>query len=401
MTRVYPGRGWSGIAGSLAVAALVAAGGVAWADGDDCTAGRHHHGQDDGHSRKRHRDGGDGDDDGGHQGGEQEGKGRHGNGGHGGRRHHGDGGNHDGGDGGGVGGRNGGSCSTALDCNDGDPCTDDSCDPEAGCRHVAIENCTRCQTAADCSDGDWHTVDVCTADGVCEHHPRTGCASNADCDDRNSCTTDSCMAGVCVNTDAPGCPACDAASACVDPRCRTAPVCAGPREICGDGVDNDGNGLIDFDDPACCPQTTGLAIRHMLFKPAPRNPRGRNLDLRSRFAVALPAGFDPKTQDTSLQMSDGAGMLFERTITSPNWAAPRARLFRFADQVGTVGGGLYMARFKVKRDGRVVFRAVGRQMGLRATDGREVRVTVRVGNLCAQTITNLRAKRTRRVLNHQ
>jgi len=53
---------------------------------------------------------------------------------------------------------------TPLDCNDGDPCTDDSCDPISGCA-----NTPQCVTDNDCSDGDLCTpTDLCD-DGCCEY----------------------------------------------------------------------------------------------------------------------------------------------------------------------------------------------------------------------------------------
>jgi MYXO-CTERM domain-containing protein len=60
-------------------------------------------------------------------------------------------------------------------CDDGDPCTDDSCDYVIGCNHT-----TRC----------WDN-NICTTD-ACD--PNTGACSNPpiDCSDQDPCTTDSC-----------------------------------------------------------------------------------------------------------------------------------------------------------------------------------------------------------------
>ena len=335
-----------------------------------------------------------------------------------------------------VRGSEGCEAGTPLNCDDGNPCTEDSCDATAGCTHTAISGCMPCETATDCSDGDSHTTDICNGDGVCEHRPvppdATGCTSDAqchdgnpctvdrcgadgscelsaipgcqpcasvaDCHDGNSCTTDACTYGVCRNAPVSGCPACADPSACGDPGCKEAPQCAPPTtEVCGDGIDNDGDGLVDFEDPDCCAQVTGLAIRRMLLKPVP----GGSLRLRSRFSVFTPKGFDPMHEDTTLQISDASGQLFERTLPAGRWVSPRTTLFRFGSSSPRMATGLYLARFKVRRDGRVTFRAFGKQMGLRASDGRIVRVTVRVGDLCAHAITNLRLKHAHRVFRHQ
>ena len=63
-------------------------------------------------------------------------------------------------------------------CDDGNPCTDDLCDGDAGCSHAAL-------TEGECLDGDPCTVaDHCDA-GVCVGQP-------VDCNDDNPCTDDYC-----------------------------------------------------------------------------------------------------------------------------------------------------------------------------------------------------------------
>ncbi len=70
---------------------------------------------------------------------------------------------------------------TPLSCNDGIPCTTDSCDPVAGCQSVADD--TACDDSIDC------TTDACVVG--------TGCQSTTDatsCEDGNECTTNVCSA---------------------------------------------------------------------------------------------------------------------------------------------------------------------------------------------------------------
>ncbi len=105
-----------------------------------------------------------------------------------------------------------GACvATPLDCDDGNPCTVDSCNPVLGCENVAIvggcddgDACTVGDTCVDgiclgaptpvalsCSDGD-----ACNGAETCD--PGTGlCVAGVplDCDDGDVCTTDSCDAG--------------------------------------------------------------------------------------------------------------------------------------------------------------------------------------------------------------
>ena len=98
----------------------------------------------------------------------------------------------------------------ALDCNDGNPCTADSCSLEDGCVHTnqagACDDgnpCTindACLAGAcvagpevDCNDGNPCTDDSCGDQGLCIHS-----ANQAECNDSNECTIgDHCAGGTC------------------------------------------------------------------------------------------------------------------------------------------------------------------------------------------------------------
>ena len=68
-------------------------------------------------------------------------------------------------------------------------------------------------------------------------------------------------------------------------------------------------------------------------------------------------------------------------------------MFRFRDRTGTQAGGLQKVRFKIRKDGRVVFRAKGRKMQFRAPAGNGVGVTLRVGDQCTSATAALRSRR--------
>jgi hypothetical protein len=106
-----------------------------------------------------------------------------------------------------------------LECDDGNECTDDACDPVAGC--VATDN------SAPCDDGD-----ACTTDDACEAGACAGGPALA-CDDGNECTDDACETGVgCVHTDntAP----CDDGELCTTSDACSGGACAGTPVSCGD-----------------------------------------------------------------------------------------------------------------------------------------------------------------------
>ncbi len=134
-----------------------------------------------------------------------------------------------------------GFCGQApLDCDDGAPCTEDSCDPVSGeCVHASIGD------GEDCDDGDACTLaDACDADGACVGLP-------VDCDDLNDCTLDACDAG------SGECSHVNVAVACDDgDPCTEGDVCAGGACQPGPGAPDcdDGN---DCTTDACDPATGG------------------------------------------------------------------------------------------------------------------------------------------------
>ncbi len=107
-----------------------------------------------------------------------------------------------------------------LDCDDKNPCTDDSCHPQLGCQNIP--------NVLPCSDDDKCTVDDVCSDGACQP------GSALECDDDNVCTDDSCAPDI-------GCTyvlntlACDDGDQCTENDVCAAGVCtAGPAAVCDD-----------------------------------------------------------------------------------------------------------------------------------------------------------------------
>ena len=95
----------------------------------------------------------------------------------------------------------GGSCVGGVEanCNDGNVCTDDSCDPQEGC--LLAHNDSACSDGLDCTVGDGCQGGLCVGGAA------------AACDDGNLCTDDSCAEGVgCLH--AANAAACDDGNAC-------------------------------------------------------------------------------------------------------------------------------------------------------------------------------------------
>ncbi len=130
-------------------------------------------------------------------------------------------------------------------CDDGDPCTEDWCEPTQYptvgiCRHAHIPGC--CTSSADCP-GDACTPAMCLF-GHCEVLPPTlpCCTSDAQCDDSNACTTDTCVDGAwCDHQLAPPFSACDDGDPCTPKSLCINGACA-PLSLSGTAVDcDDGN----------------------------------------------------------------------------------------------------------------------------------------------------------------
>jgi hypothetical protein len=106
-----------------------------------------------------------------------------------------------------------------LTCDDGNPCTDDACDPLLGC--TAAFNTNGCDDADACT-----AHDICSL-GLCQGEAIT-------CDDGNPCTDDHCdpAAGCTTSFNTNGC---DDDNACTDNDVCASGNCAGAPVTCDDG----------------------------------------------------------------------------------------------------------------------------------------------------------------------
>jgi MYXO-CTERM domain-containing protein len=110
-----------------------------------------------------------------------------------------------------------GSCKagTAPVCNDGNPCTDDECDPAVGCIQPPTDEGTACNDAKACTQND-----ECDGAGTC--------AGTVSCDDGEPCTDDGCDSnGQCANTPVEDDTDCDDGSSCTEDDVCTDGECAG------------------------------------------------------------------------------------------------------------------------------------------------------------------------------
>ena len=117
-----------------------------------------------------------------------------------------------------------GACGgTMMTCDDGNPCTADSCDAGLGCQTDTVAGGT------DCDDGDPCTWQDQCAGGLCTGEPLT-------CDDGNPCTNDICDGALgCTYPATPGSPACNDGDGCTTGDQCANGVCGGVPLDCDDG----------------------------------------------------------------------------------------------------------------------------------------------------------------------
>jgi len=118
---------------------------------------------------------------------------------------------------------------TAQDCADGNACTTDSCAAAVGCTHTP--NGAPCDDGNACTAGDKCNAGICLSGGV-----KCACKLDADCNDGNTCTLDHCSAeGVCSNDILGPIVGCDDGNACTKLDTCATGYCQGLPVNCEDG----------------------------------------------------------------------------------------------------------------------------------------------------------------------
>ncbi|MBM4352592.1 MAG: hypothetical protein FJ109_02170 [Deltaproteobacteria bacterium] len=133
-------------------------------------------------------------------------------------------------------------------CEDGNPCTDDLCDPIEGCSHP--NNAKLCDDGNSCTDNDHCYEGKCEGgpkvcednnpctDNLCDPVSEKGCKfvnnSNKCDDDGNPCTIDVCENGTCQHKLASALP-CDDGNPCTEPdMCNSGMCVSGAPKNCDD-----------------------------------------------------------------------------------------------------------------------------------------------------------------------
>ena len=236
-------------------------------------------------------------------------------------------------------------------CDDGNLIDGDGCDSNCtlpGCGNGILN------PGEECDDGNIIDGDGCEANCTL---PRCGNGildSGEECDDGNSSNNDDCLNtcklatcgdGFLHNEGMPPFEACDDGNLVNGDGCSS--TCQ-PDEICNDLIDNDGNGLIDCNDPTC-EQTCQSFFKDPAF-----------IKLRSSHPDKLyvAGGVIPKAthdfahEEVSFLLTNANGVVYEAVLQPGDLVAKagvnRNRVFAFLDKTAKNGAGLRNGIYKVK-----------------------------------------------------
>jgi len=134
-------------------------------------------------------------------------------------------------------------CHSSADCDDGNPCTSDTCEGFAGCSYSNDPDGTSCDDGLFCNGNESCQDGTCTGgtppcvdQAHCDELADTclPCIVNAECDDFNPCTMDECADDVCVFTPVADGTACDDGAFCTLVDSCQSGTCVGTGDPCGD-----------------------------------------------------------------------------------------------------------------------------------------------------------------------
>jgi hypothetical protein len=180
----------------------------------------------------------------------------------------------------------------------------------------------------------------------------------------------------------------------------TSTTLPGPREICGNCIDDDDNGLTDFEDPACCSQLQAFSMNVSRGRLRPRGGLSR-LRLKSLLA-RTGLQVNPLRQDVFLQIrpAGGTDLLCAKVPASKFMRMHGALKFWDRKHMVTSAKGINDLTVKLRRDGSVRFRTLGKRVQMQTPTHGPLEVTVGfhdpagdAANRCSSTVQEFRTGR--------
>ena len=179
-------------------------------------------------------------------------------------------------------------------------------------------------------------------------------------------------------------------------------VTAQVAEICGNCLDDDRDGLTDFEDPACCSDRQLFPMTVDTGRIRPHGSRSL-LRLKSLLAAAGLSDVNPLRQDVFLQIrAERGGEVFCAKVPASRFIVKRPGVFSFRDRQHRVGSarGIDRLTVRIANNGIVRFRALARNAAFTSPRNGQLSVTVSFrnpleaegGNRCS-TAQSLRTNR--------
>jgi hypothetical protein len=160
----------------------------------------------------------------------------------------------------------------------------------------------------------------------------------------------------------------------VQPSTTTTTTLPPPAEVCGDCIDNDGDGLTDLEDPACCAAAATVKLRASRLAPG---RGGAKLTLRGALALTLGAGAHA-TDDLFVQLrADGRPDFLCARIPAANLVRRGAReTFKDPRHALKTARGIDSVRLKPRKGRTVSIAVAGTKMPVELPPAGTVTVTV-------------------------
>jgi hypothetical protein len=170
-------------------------------------------------------------------------------------------------------------------------------------------------------------------------------------------------------------------------------------EDCGNCQDDDGDGLVDFEDPDCCTRTHRFTMTLGATRLVPKTG-GTVLRLRSLLARAGLASVDPRSQDVLFQMRPEGGRDIVCVRIPATRITRKGGRYRFRDRKATLDSarGVTVLTVRKPANGSVRFSARGQRVKVGSAQAGRLEVTVgflnpsaAADNRCSQTTKLFRA----------
>jgi len=149
-------------------------------------------------------------------------------------------------------------------------------------------------------------------------------------------------------------------------------------EVCGNCVDDDANGYIDYEDTHCCPHPAALEGASVTVVPS---SAGDELTVNARFPSGTLTEPNPLLDDVTVQVRAGRKLLLCGTIGHQFWTKS-GETYRFRPRGTPATRGLPETFVRVLPTGAVAVRMEALRPGLARLTDADWRVTFRIGDGC-------------------